>query len=166
MPTVSTSSSSTQAQLLPSTSSARLIAPISAAAAPDNSLNTSTSSLSTETCSAPITSNKFSALSTEVHPSVPLPESASNSKPSNICEISQGVKQNSKNRRKHAKVQKPEIEIKRSPHNPNKSYVHYTSEDEDMIVYDVEEDEKFKETIKYDYLHLMTPNKYKKKSLK
>ncbi|GFW55648.1 hypothetical protein TNCV_120321 [Trichonephila clavipes] len=69
MPTVSTSSSSTQAQLLPSTSSVWLIAPISAsAAAPDNSLNISTSSLSTETCSAPITSNKFAALSTEVHP--------------------------------------------------------------------------------------------------
>ncbi|GFX07140.1 uncharacterized protein TNCV_4268921 [Trichonephila clavipes] len=40
MPTVSTSFSSTQTQLLPSTSSALLIAPISAfAAATDNSLN-------------------------------------------------------------------------------------------------------------------------------
>ncbi|GFV83881.1 uncharacterized protein TNCV_387891 [Trichonephila clavipes] len=41
----------------------RLRGPISAsAAAPDNSLNTSTSSLSTETCPAPTTSNKFAAL--------------------------------------------------------------------------------------------------------
>ncbi|GFX14134.1 uncharacterized protein TNCV_1766291 [Trichonephila clavipes] len=87
IPSVSTSST-TQANLLPSASSikpttqieSRLLEPISAsAAAPDNSLNTSTSSLSTETCPAPTTSNKFAALSTEVHPSVLLPESASNS---------------------------------------------------------------------------------------
>ncbi|GFV66595.1 hypothetical protein TNCV_1981981 [Trichonephila clavipes] len=39
------------------------------------------------------TSNKFAALSIEVHQSVPLPESASNSESSNICEIPQGVKQ-------------------------------------------------------------------------
>ncbi|GFT40563.1 hypothetical protein TNCV_2092811 [Trichonephila clavipes] len=63
--------------------------PISAtAAAPDllRGLNTSASSLSTETCPFPTTSNKFAALSTE-QPSVPLPESAattSKSEPSNV----------------------------------------------------------------------------------
>ncbi|GFW67580.1 RNase H domain-containing protein [Trichonephila clavipes] len=94
--TVSTSSSSTQAHLLPSASSIKptiqiesgLPEPISSSAAtPDNSLNTSASSLSTERCPVPTTFNKFAALSTEVQPSNPLPESAattSNSEPSKI----------------------------------------------------------------------------------
>ncbi|GFU58458.1 hypothetical protein TNCV_3416831 [Trichonephila clavipes] len=70
-PSVSTSSSTTQANLLPSASSikptteieSRLPEPIStSAASPDNSLNTSTSSLSTETCPVPTTANKLAAL--------------------------------------------------------------------------------------------------------
>ncbi|GFT60599.1 uncharacterized protein TNCV_1966771 [Trichonephila clavipes] len=74
----STSSSTTQANLLPSASSikpttqteSRLPEPISSAAAPDNSLNPSASSLSTET--RPFTtSNKFAALSTEIQSLVP-----------------------------------------------------------------------------------------------
>ncbi|GFT02824.1 uncharacterized protein TNCV_1846411, partial [Trichonephila clavipes] len=81
----------------------RLPEPISAsAAAPDNSLNTSTSSLSTETCPAPTTSNKFAAL----QPSVPLSEFATttpNSELSNTSKVPQNVKQNSKNRRKRTK---------------------------------------------------------------
>ncbi|GFU72804.1 putative RNA-directed DNA polymerase from transposon BS [Trichonephila clavipes] len=68
----STSSSNTQVNLLPSASSikpttqteSRLPEPISSAAAPDNSLNTSASSLSTETRLLK-TSNKFAALSTD-----------------------------------------------------------------------------------------------------
>ncbi|GFV86006.1 transposable element Tcb2 transposase [Trichonephila clavipes] len=32
-----------------------------------------------------------------------------------------------------------------TPHTPKKSYVHHTLEDEDMIVYDMEEDENFKD---------------------
>ncbi|GFS74868.1 uncharacterized protein TNCV_1395551 [Trichonephila clavipes] len=44
-----------------------------------------------------------------------------------------------------------------SPHKPNKSYVHYTSEEENMIVYDVEKDEHFKHIIKTGYSHLITP---------
>ncbi|GFS91987.1 uncharacterized protein TNCV_1931541 [Trichonephila clavipes] len=71
IPSASTSSSTTHANLLPSATSikptpqiqSRLPAPISAsAAAPDNNLNTSTSSLATETCPASKTSNKFTAL--------------------------------------------------------------------------------------------------------
>ncbi|GFV78012.1 hypothetical protein TNCV_1661 [Trichonephila clavipes] len=78
-----TSSSSTQAHLLPSSSSikpitqieSRLPEPISSSAGtPDNSLNTSALSLSTETCPVPTTFNEFATLSTEVKPSVPLPE--------------------------------------------------------------------------------------------
>ncbi|GFX38220.1 uncharacterized protein TNCV_3838191 [Trichonephila clavipes] len=144
-----------KANLLPSASlssikpttqiESRLPGPISAsAAAPDNILNISTSSISTETCPDPTTSNKFATLSTEVHPSVPLPESASNSEPSNACEIPQDVKKkhNSKNRRKHTKVQKPEIEIKMAKHKPRKSApTEYTTDDEDLIMYDVEGEE-------------------------
>ncbi|GFT69241.1 RNase H domain-containing protein [Trichonephila clavipes] len=74
----STSSSTTQVNLLPSASSikpttqteSRLHEPISSAAAPDNSLNTSASSLSTETRLLK-TSNKFAALSTEIQSLVP-----------------------------------------------------------------------------------------------
>ncbi|GFX80371.1 putative RNA-directed DNA polymerase from transposon BS [Trichonephila clavipes] len=71
IPSVSTSSYITQANILPSATSikpdkqieSRLPGTIStSAAAPDNSLNTSASSLSTETCPAPTTSNKFAAL--------------------------------------------------------------------------------------------------------
>ncbi|GFW69329.1 uncharacterized protein TNCV_486781 [Trichonephila clavipes] len=77
--------------------------------------------------------------------------------------ISKVVNKNSKRRRKHTKELKPDIEIKMSPHKPNKSYVQYTSEDEDMTVYDVEDDEHFKHIIKTGYSHLITPRKYQKK---
>ncbi|GFW24032.1 NACHT domain-and WD repeat-containing protein 1 [Trichonephila clavipes] len=109
--TVSTSSSPSQAHLLPSTSSviptmqnqSPLPIRISTTATLDNSLNTSASSLSTETRLFATTSNKFSPLSTEVQPLVPLPQSAattSNSKPSDTSKIPKNVKQNSKNRSK------------------------------------------------------------------
>ncbi|GFW11178.1 hypothetical protein TNCV_5131891 [Trichonephila clavipes] len=108
-----TSSSTTQANLLPSASSikpttqieSRLPKPISATA-PENSLNTSTSSSSTETCPVP-----------------------------------QNVKQNSKSRRKRAKAQKPEIEIKMAKHKPRKSgLTEYTTDDENMFIYDMNEE--------------------------
>ncbi|GFW42335.1 hypothetical protein TNCV_1207871 [Trichonephila clavipes] len=76
----STSSSTSQANLLPSASSiksttkieSRLPKAISSAAAPENSLNTSASSLSAEMCPVPTISNKFATL----QPSVHLSESA------------------------------------------------------------------------------------------
>ncbi|GFT17420.1 hypothetical protein TNCV_4806821 [Trichonephila clavipes] len=84
----------------------RLPEPISSSAAtPDNSLNTSTSSLSTETCPVPTTFNKFAALSTEVHPSVhPLPESAattSNNEPSKIPQCKTELKKIEENALKY-----------------------------------------------------------------
>ncbi|GFU07543.1 uncharacterized protein TNCV_2225221 [Trichonephila clavipes] len=133
-PVISTSSS-TQAELLHSTSSTEATVselqppiPVSSdvlsttnnAAAPDNSLNTSTLSSSAETCPVPTTSNKFAAL----QPSVPLSESATttpNSELSNTSKVPQNVKQNSKNRRKRTKAQKAEIEIKMAKHKPRKS---------------------------------------------
>ncbi|GFV72594.1 uncharacterized protein TNCV_4937701 [Trichonephila clavipes] len=118
----STSSSTTQANLLPSVSSikptteiaSRLPEPISSAAAPNNSLNTSDSSLSAETRTL-IRSNKSAALSTEIQP---LPESdptASNGEHFNAPEVPQCAKQNLRNRRKRPKVQKAEIKIKMTP---------------------------------------------------
>ncbi|GFX63625.1 uncharacterized protein TNCV_2005541 [Trichonephila clavipes] len=151
--TVSTSSSSTQAHLIPSTSSviptvqnqSHLLIPICTTATLDNSLNTSASSLSTETRLFATTSNKFSPLSTEIQPSVPLSQSAattSNSEPSDTSKIPKSVKQNSRNRRKGSKVQKPEIEIKMAPYKPRKSApTEYTTDDEDILMYDVEEEE-------------------------
>ncbi|GFW44277.1 uncharacterized protein TNCV_1747061 [Trichonephila clavipes] len=148
IPSASTSSS-TKANLLPSATSikpttqiqSRLPGPISAsAAAPDNSLNTSTSSLSTETCPASTTSNKFAAL----QPSEPLLESAttSNSELSKTSKVPQNVKMNSKNRRKRTKAQKAEIETKMAKHKPRKSVTtELTTDDEDMITYDVQAEE-------------------------
>ncbi|GFU05711.1 RNA-directed DNA polymerase from mobile element jockey [Trichonephila clavipes] len=76
----STSSSTTQANLLPSASSikpttkiaSRLPKPISSAAAPDNNLNTSASSLSAETRTLIRSNKSAAALSFEIQP---LPES-------------------------------------------------------------------------------------------
>ncbi|GFV59291.1 putative RNA-directed DNA polymerase from transposon BS [Trichonephila clavipes] len=92
----------------------RLPEPISAsAAAPDNSLSTSTSSLSTEACPAPTTSNKFAAL----QPSVPLSESATTLHPIAYFLI-------------HLKSHR----IKSGP-------TELTTDDEDMIMYDVQAEE-------------------------
>ncbi|GFU42943.1 uncharacterized protein TNCV_3140981 [Trichonephila clavipes] len=79
IPAVSTSSSSAQTHLLPSTSAkvptiqSKYFLPIPIpTTTPNNNLNTSASYLETET--RPLTtSNKFSALSTEFHQSVPFP---------------------------------------------------------------------------------------------
>ncbi|GFU31586.1 uncharacterized protein TNCV_1234841 [Trichonephila clavipes] len=139
MPAVSTSSSSAQAHVLPATSAkiltiqSKSLLPVPIpTTTPNNNLNTSASSLETET--HPLeTSNKFSALSTEIQPSVPLSESETptpNSELSNSSKVRQTVKQNSKNR-KRTKVQKPEIEIKMAKHKPRKSApTEYTTDDE------------------------------------
>ncbi|GFY35360.1 probable RNA-directed DNA polymerase from transposon X-element [Trichonephila clavipes] len=155
MPTVSTSSSLAEAHLLPSPSaiipttqsSSLLKIPIpttTTTTSPSNNLNTSVSSLETETRSL-TTSNKLATLSNETQQLVPLPESVpttSNSEHSNAPEILQCVKRNPRNRRKRPKVQKPEIEIKMTPHRPRKSApTEYATDEEDMITYDVEEEE-------------------------
>ncbi|GFW86226.1 hypothetical protein TNCV_4779381 [Trichonephila clavipes] len=73
-----------------------------------------------------------------------FPESVpttSNSEHSNAAEIPQFVKRNSRNRRKCPKVQKPEIEIKMTPHRPRKAApTELTTDDEDMITYEVKEE--------------------------
>ncbi|GFX55145.1 hypothetical protein TNCV_1156061 [Trichonephila clavipes] len=124
------------------------------------------------------TANKFAALSTEVRPSVPLSESATptpNSELSNSSKVPQNVKQNSKNRRKRTKVQKPEIEIKMAKHKPRKSApTEYTTDDEDLLMYDAEEELETDPTDKFvfkerptnfpkGYLRSLTPTRFRKK---
>ncbi|GFS55660.1 uncharacterized protein TNCV_131721 [Trichonephila clavipes] len=103
-----------------------------------NNLNTSASSLSTEILPVFTTANKFAALLTEVQPSVSLSGPTSNNENFNTSQIPNRLKQNSKNRKRRVIEQKAEIEIKLTPHTPKKSYVHHTSEDENMIMYDVD----------------------------
>ncbi|GFU64513.1 uncharacterized protein TNCV_2526281 [Trichonephila clavipes] len=115
--------------------------PISSAAAPDNNLNTSASSLSAET-RTPIRFNKSAALSTEIQT---LPESdstASNGEHFNAPEVPQCAKRNSRSRRKRPKVQKAEFQIQMAPHRPRKSTpTELTTDEEDMIMYDVQAEE-------------------------
>ncbi|GFV68801.1 uncharacterized protein TNCV_1969731 [Trichonephila clavipes] len=148
---VSTSSSTTQANILPSASSikptteieSRLPEPISSTAASDNSLNTSTSSLSAETRPLTRSNKSAAALSTKIQP---LPESvptASNGEHFNAPEVPQCAKRNSRNRRKRPKVQKAEIKIKMAPHRPrNSTPTELTTDEEDMIMYDVQAEEQ------------------------
>ncbi|GFW90152.1 hypothetical protein TNCV_1789731 [Trichonephila clavipes] len=131
-------------------------------ASTDNSLHTLVPTLPSEDFILPSTSDRVENLSTEIQPPVPLLDTSpttSSSQPS----ILKVVNKNSKHRRNCTKEQKSNIEIKMSPHKPNKSYVHCTSKDEDVIVYDVEEEDHFKHIIKTGYLHLITPSRYQKK---
>ncbi|GFS80372.1 hypothetical protein TNCV_3448061 [Trichonephila clavipes] len=180
--TVSTSSSSTQGNLLPSPSAiiptiqskSLLKIPIPSTTTTTfsgNNLNSSVSPLETETRSH-TTSDKLNSLSTENLPeSVPT---TSNSEHSNAAEVQLFVKRKSRNRRKRPKVQKPDIEIKMAPHRSRKvATTEITTDDEDMITYDVEEEEleqdppnKF--TIDEDplnfpkgYLRTLTPSRYR-----
>ncbi|GFV32441.1 uncharacterized protein TNCV_1677271 [Trichonephila clavipes] len=178
--TFSTSSSSTQDNLLPSPSAIPTIQsesllqipiPTTTTTSPGNILNTFVSPLETETRShttpAKLTSVSTENLSASVH-------NESNSEHSNAAEAQQFVKRKSKNRRKRPKVQKPDIEIKRVPHRSrNATPTEITTDDEDMITYDVEEGEleqdplnKF--TIDEDpfilpkgYLRALTPSRYR-----
>ncbi|GFY11667.1 hypothetical protein TNCV_4231361 [Trichonephila clavipes] len=180
--TFSTSSSSTQENLLSSPfgiiptiqSESLLNIPIpttTTTTSPGNNLNTLVSPLETKTRSH-TTPDKLNSVSTENLPeSVP---NTSNSEHSNAAEAQQFVKRKSRNRRKRLKVQKPDIEIKRVPHRSrNAAPTEITTDDEDMITYDVEEEEleqdppdKF--TIDEDplnfpkgYLRPLTPSRYR-----
>ncbi|GFY11529.1 hypothetical protein TNCV_3183671 [Trichonephila clavipes] len=118
--------------------------PTATTASPSNNLNTSDSLLLTEVPPVLTTANKFATLSKEVESSVSLSESAApaaNDKHFNASQIPKPLKQNSKNRRKRTKAQKAEIEIKMAKHQPRKSApTEYTTDDEDMLMYDVEEE--------------------------
>ncbi|GFY19921.1 hypothetical protein TNCV_2146141 [Trichonephila clavipes] len=121
-----------------------------------------------------------SSTSTEAQllPSTSFPEyvpTTSNSGHSNAPEIPQCVKRNSRDRRKRPIVQKPEIEIKIAPHRPRKSTpTDYATDEEDIITYNVEEEElepypTVKFTLKEGptsypkgYLRALTPTRFRK----
>ncbi|GFX29622.1 uncharacterized protein TNCV_4776941 [Trichonephila clavipes] len=140
VPAVFKSSTSTQAQLLPSTSS--VIVTSSSKSQPPIPLKNN----------APTTSNNLStsaaSSSSTISMSTPLPASPflqnTTTTSNTILSTSQDAKQTSKPRKK------PNIEIKMTPHKPRKpAPVEYTTDEEDMIVYDVEEEvEKTKSIIK------------------
>ncbi|GFV53931.1 uncharacterized protein TNCV_3293001 [Trichonephila clavipes] len=178
--TFSTSSSSTQDNLLPSPSGilptiqseSLLQIPIpTTTTSPGNNLNTLVSPLETKTRSR-TTPAKLNSVSTEN-----LPESVpneSNSEHSTAAEAQQIVKRKSRNRRKRPRIQKPDIEKKGVPHRSrNATPTEITTYDEDMITYDVEEweleqDPPNKFTIDEDpfilpkgYLRALTPSRYR-----
>ncbi|GFV82271.1 uncharacterized protein TNCV_2791691 [Trichonephila clavipes] len=118
-PAVSTSSSSTEAPLLPSASSiagtvSQQLTPVSdAVLSATNNIFTHIEPSSSIISASPFTSDVL---------------------------IPKNIQQNSKNRRNCRKLQKPEIEIKMAPHKRRKSVsIDYTTDGEDLIMYDVEE---------------------------
>ncbi|GFV86188.1 uncharacterized protein TNCV_671851 [Trichonephila clavipes] len=171
VPAVIKSSTSTQAELIPSTSSVAVASPsksppptsvIDTAPATSNSLSISAASSSSTACSVLETTTTTSTVSPEN-----LPVSVhndSNSDHSNAAEAQQFVKRKSRNRRKRPKVQKPDIEIKRVPHRSrNATPTEITTDDEDMITYDVEEEELEQDLfiLPKEYLRALTPSRYR-----
>ncbi|GFW68729.1 hypothetical protein TNCV_3639441 [Trichonephila clavipes] len=79
-------------------------------------------------------------------------------------EALQIVKRKSRNRRKRSKIQKPDIEIKRVPHRSrNATPTEITTDDEDMITYDMEEEELEQDPfiLPEGYLRALTPSRYR-----
>ncbi|GFU62673.1 uncharacterized protein TNCV_3442751 [Trichonephila clavipes] len=132
---VNKSSTSTQAELVPSTSLVTVASPsisqppnsvIDTAPTTSNSLSISAASSSSTACSVLETTTTIS---------------------NTIPATSQDTNQTSKPRRKkrppknQSNTVKPKIEIKTAPHRPRKSgSTEYTTDEEDMIIYDVEDE--------------------------
>ncbi|GFU28323.1 uncharacterized protein TNCV_99871 [Trichonephila clavipes] len=132
---VNKSSTSTQAELVPSTSLVTVASPsisqpphsvIDTAPTTSNSLSISAASSSSTACSVLETTTTIS---------------------NTIPATSQDTNQTSKPRRKkrppknQSNTVKPKIEIKTAPHRPRKSGpTEYTTDEEDMIIYDVEDE--------------------------
>ncbi|GFX57739.1 RNA-directed DNA polymerase from mobile element jockey [Trichonephila clavipes] len=138
-------------------------------------LHSTSSSVSTFSTSSSSTQDNLlpspSGILPTIQKSVPT---TSDSEHSNAAEIQKFVKRISRNRRKRPKVQKPEIEIKMSPHRSRKAApTEITTDDEDIITYDVEEekleqDPPNKFTFNEDplnfpkgYLRSLTPSRYR-----
>ncbi|GFX94153.1 uncharacterized protein TNCV_4291981 [Trichonephila clavipes] len=172
--TFSTSCSSTQDNLLPSPSGilptiqseSLLQTPIpttTTTTSPGNNLNTLVSPLETETLSHTTPAKLHSVSTGNLAESVP---NESNSEHSTAAEAQKIVKRKSRNRRKRPKVQKPDIEIKRVPHRSrNATPTEITTDDEDMITYDVEEEEEELEQDPFilpkGCLRALTPSRYR-----
>ncbi|GFW49683.1 uncharacterized protein TNCV_357861 [Trichonephila clavipes] len=132
VPAVTKSSTSTQAQLVPSTSSVTVTSP--SISQPPNSVigtvSTASDNLSISTASS--SSTACSVLETTTTTSNTIPTT------------SQDTTQTSKPRRKkrpptnQSNTIKPKIEIKTAPHRPRKSaHTEYSTDEEYMIIYDV-----------------------------
>ncbi|GFX62126.1 RNA-directed DNA polymerase from mobile element jockey [Trichonephila clavipes] len=171
VPAVIKSSTSTQAELVPSTSSVTVASPskspppnsvIDTAPTTSNSLSTSAASSSSTACSVLETTTTTSTVSTENLPVSVLNDS--NNDHSNAAEDQQIVKRKSRNRRKRSKIPKSDIEIKRVPHSyRNATPTEITTDDEDMITYDVEEEELEQDPfiLPEGYLRALTPSRYR-----
>ncbi|GFU05706.1 uncharacterized protein TNCV_1005011 [Trichonephila clavipes] len=171
VPAVIKSSTSTQAELVPSTSSVTVASPskslppnsvIDTAPTTSNSLSISAASSSSTACSVLETTTTTSTVSTENLPVSVLNDS--NNDHSNAAEAQQIVKRKSRNRRKRSKIPKPDIEIKRVPHSyRNATPTEITTDDEDMITYDVEEEELEQDPfiLPEGYLRALTPSRYR-----
>ncbi|GFV13440.1 uncharacterized protein TNCV_129381 [Trichonephila clavipes] len=135
VPAVTKSSTSTQAQLVPSISSVTVTSP-SISQPPNSSIDTvSTASDNLSISTASSSSTACSVLETTTTTSNTIPT------------ISQDTTQTSKPRKKkrppknQSNTIKPKIEIKTALHRPRKpAPTEYSTDEEDMIVYDVEDE--------------------------
>ncbi|GFW63665.1 uncharacterized protein TNCV_4329531 [Trichonephila clavipes] len=135
VPAVIKSSTSTQTELVPSTSSVTVASP-SKSQPPTSVIDTApTTSNSLSISAASSSSTACSVLETTTTTSNTIPT------------ISQDTTQTSKPRRKkrppknQSNTIKPKIEIKTTPHRPRKpAPTEYSTDEEDMIVYDVEDE--------------------------
>ncbi|GFT55216.1 RNA-directed DNA polymerase from mobile element jockey [Trichonephila clavipes] len=169
--TFSTSSSSTQDNLLPSPSvilptiqgESLLQIPIpttTTTTSPGNNQNNLVSPLGTESHSHTTPATLNSVSTENFTESVP---NESNSEHSTATEAQQIVKRKSRNRRKRTKIPKPDIETKRIPHRSRNATPTEITDDEDMITYDVEEEELEQDPfiLPEGYLRALTPSRYR-----
>ncbi|GFX80869.1 putative RNA-directed DNA polymerase from transposon BS [Trichonephila clavipes] len=132
---VNKSSTSTQAELVPSTSLVTVASP-SISQPPNSVIDT-----------APTTSNSLSISATSSSSTACSVLETTTTISNTIPATSQDTIQTSKPRRKkrppknQSNTVKPKIEIKTAPHRPRKSGpTEYTTDEEDMIIYDVEDE--------------------------
>ncbi|GFW95667.1 uncharacterized protein TNCV_18981 [Trichonephila clavipes] len=132
---VNKSSTSTQAELVPSTSLVTVASP-SISQPPNSVIDT-----------APTTSNSLSISATSSSSTACSVLETTTTISNTIPATSQDTIQTSKLRRKkrppknQSNTVKPKIEIKTAPHRPRKSGpTEYTTDEEDMIIYDVEDE--------------------------
>ncbi|GFV34019.1 hypothetical protein TNCV_2614171 [Trichonephila clavipes] len=142
-----------------------------------SSMTVVTTSSSTQAHLLP--STKVPTIPCEFQPPIPISTSAtstanslhstSNSRASTVSKAAKNLKQSRKFflKKGHITKPKPEIEIKMNSlpppaHKPKKGFIYYTSEDEDMILCDVDES-LIDCHVKSGFMHYMTPTTNRKK---
>ncbi|GFX01444.1 hypothetical protein TNCV_1864181 [Trichonephila clavipes] len=148
IPTITKSSNSTQAHLLPSTSSVTVT--LSPESQPPIPLTDTAPALSNSLSISAASSSSTVSMSTPLQ-ACPILETTTTTS-NTIPATSQDAKTTSKPRRKKRPPKKtsdtikPKIEIKTAPHKPRKlAPGEYTTDEEDMVVYDVEDELESKE---------------------